>query len=122
MFTLSVVENGMMREMHNVMAQGNNLVAQFYKERADVEGMNLFALFELYSDMINQCDDVIDNFTDVIHAYNNYKQKYNINECVVNMMETEFYEARGKVIDLLQYLERHQMYIDRVLDEYPRIK
>lgn len=122
MFTMSVVECGIMREAHEVMSQGNSLIARFYKERADVEAMDLFGLFELYSTLINECDEVIDNFTHVIHAYNKTKQNYHVCDYVTNMMETEFYEARGKVIDLLQYLERHQFYIDRVLDEYPTLK
>ena len=119
---MTVVECGIMREAHEVMAHGNSLIARFYEERANVEAMDLFGLFELYSVMINQCDDIIDSFTNVIHAYNKTKQTYHVCDYVSNMMETEVYEARGKVIDLLQYLERHQFYIDRVLDEYPTLK
>jgi hypothetical protein len=79
-----------MREAHEVLAQGNDLIARFYRERADVEAMDLFGLFELYSTLINECDEVIDNFTRVIHAYNKTKQSYHICDYVTNMMETEF--------------------------------
>ena len=125
---MSVLENGIMREMHKVMAQGNSLIAQFYEERDKVEAMDLFSLYELYSRMICQCDEIIDNFNDVMKAYNltniynNRKGINQVNDYVTNMIETEFYQARNKVISLLQYLERHQFYIDKVLDEYPTLQ